>query len=352
MPSQLSFLNSADFGKVATGISVNINITLANFGDTDVTASAIDVDTSLGYSLPTIPPYIIPAFDSILLTIHWTAGAVGVTAASNLVVTSDDPGSPLIEPVTSESVAGGKVISASPSSQVFANTKVGTDSAVSVITVTNVGSMNVAITGATFPAGFAAATPVPVYTVTLTPGQTMSIGVKFHPIGQGFAMGNVAIASDAAAGNLNIAVSGIGFLITPAFIATGTPVLLAAFGNTVLQFDPADFDCEEDCTLTRDISLYAPGYQASLMRVQLNTEAKGAATLNIAVTNRHGQTSDDDVVLSAATDDSIKAAFGNLSVTDEVLHVVFTRSADDGPVSITGYIYNFTPAGEVVPVTP
>lgn len=353
MPSNLQPVSSSiDFGSVVTGMTAGVTFGLTNTGGSQAaTITSISIDNS-DFTASVSTPFEVPAdFAATTFDLQFTAGTPGLSTGTMTIV-SDDPGSPMLIPLSGTSVAVGvKAISISPSSFMFANTKAGEDSAIQVFVVTNTGTVDVDIISATFPTGFVAAVPIPAYTVTLAPGDTTSIGCTFSPSGQGYVSGNLEIESDIAGTPSLIPLSGIGFLITPAYIVTGSTVVLAAFGNTVLQFDALDLDCEEDAFVTRDVNLTMPGLEDSMLQMQLNHEAKGTSALTMTIENQRGQAPTAAIALSAETNDKIRAAFGNLntSLTGEVLTVTLTHDADGGPVSITGYILRHVPAGEVKP---
>lgn len=352
MPSNLQpITTSLNFGAATTGTVVTLIVQFQNYGDEDCTIS--DVFFAGGvYGDDSAPPIPVAAGDSVSFHATFTAGTPGVTPATQMVVVSDDPGSPINIPASSESVAPGVgTLSVSPSSFNFPNTKVDEDSAIQVFTVTNNGNIAVHVSGATFPTGFLAASPIPSYAVTLTPGNSLTFGCTFSPVGQGYANGNISIASDADSNPTLIPVSGIAFLITPAYIATGAVVLLAAFGNTVLQFDHLDLNCEVAAFVRRDVNMTSPGYEDSMLQMQVNHEAKGASLLTMTVESPHGQTPTVAINLNTATNDKIRAAFGNMnsSVTGEVLTITLAHAANGGPVSMTGYIIRHVVAGEVKP---
>jgi hypothetical protein len=345
---------SVDFGSVVTGTTVSVELMLSNnpYGDPSPSPCTITAgDFSTGdYSDDAVLPATIPPFTSGSFHIFFTGLAPGPTAPCTLTITSDDPGSPIVITLTSTSVAPGvKALSISPTLAAFPNTKVGMSSATQIFTVTNTGTVDISVTGATFPTSFAAAAPIPGYPVTVHSGDTLQIGAKFSPIGQGYVFGILDIASDVAGSPTHLSLYGVGYLIDSAYIASGNEVVLAAFGNTVLQFDETDFNCEEPASLTRDWNLSGPGIEDNLSRIQLNHEANGPATLTYQVDNRHALTIAVPLTLSSDTDEAIHMAFGDLSITDEVLHTILFRDANSGPAVITSYILRYNEQYETKP---
>ena len=128
-------------------------------------------------------------------------------------------------------------------------------------------------------------------------------------------------------------------------------MVLAAFGNTVLQFDPSNLNCEEIASLQRDLNMGAPGYEDSMLQMQVNHEAKGASTLTLEIENQQSQTFDATIALNTGTNSKVRAAFGNIdsSLSGEVLSIMLTHAQNAGPVSMTSYIIRFVPRGEVKP---
>src|SRR5690348_15511440 len=106
---------------------------------------------------------------------------------------------------------GQSTLSASPSPVAFGNVAVGGTKTISV-TVTNSSSSassvsisQIAVSGTGF-----SATSVPQLPVSLQPGSSTTVGVKFTPISGSAASGSLAITSDASKSPLSVSLSGTG----------------------------------------------------------------------------------------------------------------------------------------------
>lgn len=108
----------------------------------------------------------------------------------------------------SGSGVSGSEIGAAPTSVPFGNVMVGS-SKTSAASVINTGTAGVTISGAALSnAAYAVSGLNPP--VTLTAGQSLTFNVVFTPVSAGASSGNLAISSDAANGQLNVALSGSG----------------------------------------------------------------------------------------------------------------------------------------------
>lgn len=356
MPSFLVLLTpNLDFGSITQGQQTTLTCQIANYGDEDATISSVDVATPYAFD-NVVLPLLVPAHNNASFGITFVAGTPGTTPASAAIVTSDDAGSPIAVPLSSTSVAAGvRAISVNPSSQAFEDTKVGQNSTIVVFTITNTSTVSVSITGVTFPTGFAAAVPTNTYPQTITAGNTLTFGATFTPVGQGLATGNTSIASNAPSSPTLIAVTGNGFLITPAYIASGAEELIFAFGDgTWWSMDDTDFECETDAYCSNTVMLpfqtpegSIPGfaYEKQVCRVQFHYENLGVAEITITCTTENGHTESENVTIGTiGADGKVYLGIADIIVVDEIVTITFTKVS--GPLSLVDWVARYEMKGE------
>jgi len=110
-------------------------------------------------------------------------------------------------PVSGTGISASRVISSSSSSESFGNVTVGS-SASATVNLTNTGNASVTISSLTVSGAGVSASGVA--SVTLNPGQSAPLTVKFAPTKAGSVTGSVAVLSNASDSPLAIAVSGSG----------------------------------------------------------------------------------------------------------------------------------------------
>ncbi len=363
MPSNLQALSSSlDFGQAATGVVVGLTLSLHNYPDgfypTDATISDVQFSRGSEYSTDVSLPLVIGVDSGGIINVYFTAGAAGVTPATDMIISSDDPSSPIVIPLTSEAIAPGvKAISGSPSSFDFGNTKVGASSAIQVFTLTNTGTVGVTIALPTLPFGFSAATPIPAWPVAVASGANVTFGVTFDPVDEGLEMGDISIASDAADSPLTISVSGTGFLITPAYLISGAENLVFAFGSTsaVSLMDPDDFSCEDPAYVSNTVMLpfqtsegSVPGFgqEKEVTRIQFHYENLGVAVVRVSVICMGTGTvrSQDVTIGTVGATGELRQAMADIVNTDEVVSVKFAKLS--GPVLIVDWVGRYVMKGE------
>jgi Abnormal spindle-like microcephaly-assoc'd, ASPM-SPD-2-Hydin len=196
--------SSVSFGKVQIGVTQSTSATITNSGGSNVTLSAANVagsDFSIsGLSLP----LTLGAGQSQNFTVKYKPSSAGSDTGS-VTITSDGSNPSLAIPLAGTGVTDGGINSA-PSSISFGTVVVGTSQTVAD-TLTNTGGSSVTISSAaTTGAGFSVSgLALPV---TLNPGQSASINVKFSPSAVGSPSGSLTISSDGSNPTLMIPLSG------------------------------------------------------------------------------------------------------------------------------------------------
>lgn len=139
--------------------------------------------------------------------------------------------------------------------------------------------------------------------------------------------------------------------ITPVYVVDTDDLPVALFGfsdASVMEMDDTDFDTEEAASVTRDYNPTGPGYQSSILRLQVNYEDHGVASVTATVTTRRGQSSTQTNSLGTVTADStILQKLFDLDIEDEVLTLVLSKIASSGPLVMTGMNVRFVDRGEV-----
>jgi hypothetical protein len=215
--------STVNFGNVTVGSNKAVPVTVTNSGGSAVTISLASA-TGNGFSFngPNLP-VTVGAGQSATFNAVFTPTAAG-SSSGNLTITSDANNPTLTIPLSGVGVAQGQ-ITPNPTSLSFGNVTVG--SSVSLTeNLTNSGGTSLTISAASATgSGFSiSGLTLPL---TLTAGQSTSFTVRFAPTTGGAVTGNVAISSDGANPNLNIALSGTG---VTAGTLSANPTSLS-FGN-------------------------------------------------------------------------------------------------------------------------
>lgn len=351
-------ISPVNIGDIAQGVATQFIITLVDIGDPGGLPLGVQyVETGTAEVTLESPAsdFVAPDFYNVDgtyasptdFTFEVTAGTLGAfTTTIHFNYNGLFPNLPydtyiVINATVVTSVT--KALSCSPAALNFPDTKDGETSAEQLITVQNTSLVTVTVSAYSFPTGFAVGATDPALPQAILAGGSYQFGIVFEPNASGLFSDIVEVQSDAAASPFEIAVSGIGFPIEAAFIVTGAPSCLIGTATTVLLMDSEDLSTD-DCFATKDIGV-DPGYEYSMIRVQVNYEDKGVASLTLTAVNRRGQTSSQTVAIgTVAADDQILAALLDLAIEGEIVRLTLTT---DGPFSMTSYILNAEGRGEV-----
>jgi hypothetical protein len=219
--------SSVQFGTVGTGSRSNLNLTVSNTGNADLTISVVSI-VGAEFSVSGITtPKTIPAGQSAPVGVNFQPTAAGA-ATANLSITSNDP----VNPTTSVTLAGtgssatfGQ-LQANPASVSFGTVSTGGNATQQVI-LNNTGTAAVQISSiAASGTGFSVNGITAPF--TLNAATTATLNVVFAPTVGGSASGSVTVTSNANNSSLTIPVTGAGaqpgLSITPASFAFGSIV--------------------------------------------------------------------------------------------------------------------------------
>jgi len=204
-PSVSLSRTSLSFGTHLVGTtSAAIAIILTNSGTGTLTVSSIVASGNYAESNTCGSSVAAGAHCTISVTFHPTAAG---SRTGSVKITDNASGSP-----QAVSLAGvGTAVKLAPSSLNFAGQKVGTTSAAKVVTLTNVGSTTLTITGITLNG----AHPADYHQThscgsSLLAGKSCTISVTFHPIAKGGRAADVSIADNGGASPQSVPLSGTG----------------------------------------------------------------------------------------------------------------------------------------------
>lgn len=196
---------SLSFGSVAVGSNSSQSVDLTNTGTGALTISAVSA-SGAGFSVSglSLPATLNPGQNADV-NVTFTPQSAGATSGA-LSIASNAPGSPALLSLTGTGAQG--QLSASPTNVSFGSVLVG-DNAPQTITLTNTGSVPVAISNASvFGAGFSlSGLSLPV---TLNAGTNTAFTITFAPTAAGNVSGSVSITSNASNSTLVVGLTGIG----------------------------------------------------------------------------------------------------------------------------------------------
>ena len=264
--------SSFAYGSVVDGQTKSQTFTITNTGNTSVTISQLTV-SGAGYSVSGLnTPATLAAGASTSFSAVFAPTTAGSLSGS-ITVTSNAPGSPATISLSGTGVASSVTLSANPTSLSFGSVNAGSSSTKSV-TLSNSGNSSVTISQITVGAKDVTESGVSL-PVTLTPGQTQTMNVKFSPTAMENVSGNITVTTTQGSNSV-VAVSGTGvqagISLTPSS---------ASFGNVVVG-----------ATNSQTIQLGNPG-NATLTITQASATGAGFSTsgLNLPLSINPGQTS-------------------------------------------------------------
>jgi hypothetical protein len=172
--------------------------------------------------------------------------------------------------------------------------------------------------------------------------------VAFAPVVSGYIIqpNGITISSDAPTSPITVDLEGQAVLINPAYIVTnGVENGYFAIGPLLRKFSPPNFICEEFPHLEKLIQVQGPGYESTILRIELQYEDRGECSVKITGTSERGQVAFDQKLVGTATPVlAIKHAMFDLKLEGELI----TLEIDPvGPLSIVAIIPRFISGGEV-----
>lgn len=186
------------------------------------------------------------------------------------------------------------------------------------------------------------------------------IPVEFEPDETGFVMDPTALEvySNASNNPTFQTMQGTGVIILPAFTIPQLPqaVLIGigeAMGSTILEVDTLDLDSEEPGSFTRVYDWGAPLKEKYLGRVIMRYEDESSTPFDVTctanLTRQPTSVTDNLINEGGANDDLIHNLFFDLQTSDDLIQLVISRGADDGPLQITEMFHEIDVGGEYVP---
>jgi Abnormal spindle-like microcephaly-assoc'd, ASPM-SPD-2-Hydin len=216
-PSRLAF------GKVVTGQSATLPVTLSNRSSAAITVTQVTVSSAAFTVNDFSPPVTIAAGQSVNFTVTFSPTTVGIV---NAVITAISSVGPCTFQVTGHGVNDWTLI-ANPASLAFGNVQVGSKStlpqtitnggsASATVNLGQVGGLGYSVSGVTLP-------------MTLGAGQSFTFNVSFAPTASGSSPGSILATSDSNP-VLTIPLSGTGVTAGQLTVSPST----ISFGNVTV----------------------------------------------------------------------------------------------------------------------
>ena len=197
--------SSLNFGQVTVGMSSPLSVTVTNTGSGNVNLKQATISgASFTLKGPMLPLNLSPG-RSTSFTVTFAPGAA-VTAAGTLSLVSNAMNSPTSVGLAGSGVTGTGQLTPNPTQVNFGTVMVGTTSTQSV-TVSNTGTGSATVSQDSISGtGFSVSgLPAPM---SLAPGQSVSLSVKFAPTAAGTANGQITVSGTASNSPIGVPVSG------------------------------------------------------------------------------------------------------------------------------------------------
>ncbi len=270
---------SVEFGGVAVGQTVDRTVTVSNGGTAGLTVTALRLDGPFAVVSPATP-FSLAAGGSQVVTLRFRPVAAGA-AAGNLVVTSNDPGSP-----ATVTVAGvGLAVAGQPSLGVPASLAFGSAVVGQAVTVTaslaNTGTAELAVSGLAVTGAAFSLEGAPTLPFSIAAGGQRVLSLRMAPVAAGAQMGELRVSSnDPARPATVISLTGTG---TAPVVNNPVPVLAALVPGSITAGSSA-------FTLTVTGSAFATG-------ATVNWNGSARATTFVSATQLQATVPAADVVL-------------------------------------------------------
>ena len=296
--------SSSSFGNVIVGVTSTQKITLQNPGSSTLSVTQASL-TGSGYTLSglALPLSIAPGGASSF-SVGFAPASAG-TFSGSLTLVSNAPNAPTSIALSGTGVASTLQLSASSTSLGFGSVNTGSSATLNV-SVSNTGNSSVTISQITESgAGFTLTSPtVPL---TLSPGQSTSLSVKFAPSATGTFAGTVTVTSNATNSPLTISLSGTG--VQPQIAVVPSSV---AFGNVTVGV-----------TNTQTVTIQNPG-TANLSISRASASGTGFSFSGLAL----------PLSLAPGTSTSFSAAFTPASAGNLSGAITLVSNAPNSPTTI------------------
>jgi Abnormal spindle-like microcephaly-assoc'd, ASPM-SPD-2-Hydin/Protein of unknown function (DUF1573) len=362
--------SSYAFGSVVDGQTKSQNFTLTNTGTASLTISQLSM-TGTGFSISglTTPATLTAGASTSLSAVF--APTTGGNFSGSISISSNAPNSPATISLTGTGVASSVTLSASPTSVSFGSVNAGSSSTSSV-KLTNSGNSNLTISQVTVSAKDVTDSGLTL-PVTLTPGQSQTMSVKFSPTAAETVNGNITVTSSQGA-NAVITVSGTGLQagisLTPSSASFGNVTVGAAnsqtiqisnTGNATLTITQASVTGTGFSTAGLSLPLSINPGQTSTFNAEFQPAAAGSASGSISlVSNAAGSPTGISLTGTgiAATEtlsfSTTSVSFGNVNTGSSASQGVTITNTGNASVQISqiavsGTGYSLT--GASAPVT-
>lgn len=206
-----------NFGNVRTGTGKMDSVTITNTGTTSLTISNVTSSNSVFTATPLLGTIAPGASQKFYITFSPIVDGL----QAGLIIFTDDAAKPR-DTIFVTGTGISPQFSSSVQSIDFGNVRIGT-SRVETISVTNTGTDNLIISGATSSNGVFGVTPI---TGTIAPGATQLFFISFSPMSNGTQSGTITFTHNASNVTDIINVTGTG--VSPMFVAS---VQRLDFGN-------------------------------------------------------------------------------------------------------------------------
>jgi len=199
---------SFNFNTVTVGKSATQTLHITNTGSAPLTINSLSVQRQqFTVSGPSVPA-TVPASQSAAYTISFTPTTTGNASASLQISSNASTTAAVVSLAGVGQNAAAAALQVSPSSINFGNVNL-RNTATQTITLQNTGGASLSISGVTVSGtGFAFSNLAPG--VGLSPNQSVSFQVSFHPTVAGAALGTVSILSGSLSSPTTISLSGDG----------------------------------------------------------------------------------------------------------------------------------------------
>ena len=264
------------YASVTDGQSKSQKFTLSNTGTATLTISQLAA-SGAGFSVNglTTPANVAPGASTTFNAVFAPTTAGNLTGSVS--ITSNDPGSPATIALSGSGVAVTQTLSLSTTSLSFGNVNVGSF-ATNAVTITNTGNASIQISQIAVAGAGVTATGITT-PLTLNPGATATLNVKFAPAAPGSVTGSVSVTSNATGSPQTTSVTGTG--IQPALGISPTSF---AYGSVVDgQTESQTFTLTNNGTASLTISQIAPSgtaYRVNGLATPTTLAAGASATFN------------------------------------------------------------------------
>ena len=299
---------SLAFGSQTVGsTSAAQTVTLTNSGSATLSISSISLTgaNTNQYGETNNCPSTLASGGSCTISVTFSP-TLTTTVTANVSINDNAVGSP--QTISLLGTGASPAVSLSPSTLTFASQTVGTTSAAQTVTLTNLGSVTLAITSITASANFGQTNNCGT---SLTSGAACTINVTFTPAATGTTTGTISVVDNVAGSPQTVSLTGTG---AGAATITLTPTALT-FANQGVDTTSA----KKTVTLK-------------------NTGAGPLTVTSIATTGSYSQTNTCGVSVAAGASCTISVAFTPTAVGSNPGTVLITDNAANSPqsVSLTG----------------